>query len=204
MNTENLSELVSALVKAQAEFTAIPKDSANPFFKSKYAGLPIVVETAAPILAKHGLAVSQHVAIEDGQDVLITYLLHTSGQHLAHAMRLHLVKDDPQGQGSAITYARRYAYMAVLGLVADDDDDGNAASRRQSSKVAGKPVKVTKPTGAITVEQVESIKARAAAANLSGEPLRSLVAEAVGRSVSAYQDLTIDEAGLVLAAIGAA
>ena len=129
MQTEQLDLLVTALVKAQGEFTAIPKDSANPFFKSRYAGLPVVVEKASPILAKHGLAISQHVSMtEGGEDALVTYLLHNSGQFMSHAMKLHLVKDDPQAQGSAITYARRYAYMAVLGLVADDDDDGNAAS----------------------------------------------------------------------------
>lgn len=131
MQSETLSELVKALVAAQAEFTAIPKDSTNPFFRSNYAGLPVVVEKASPILAKHGLAISQHVC-ETDDDGLITYLLHTSGEFIAHSMKLHLVKDDPQAQGSAITYARRYAYMAVLGLVADDDDDGNAGSNRQA------------------------------------------------------------------------
>lgn len=139
MQSESLNELVPALVKAQAEFTAIPKDSTNPFFKSNYAGLPVVVEKASPILAKHGLAISQHIGNDDGVDTLTTYLLHTSGQFLAHSMRLHLVKDDPQGQGSAVTYARRYSYMAVLGLVADDDDDGNAASKRQAPQQRSAP-----------------------------------------------------------------
>jgi ERF superfamily len=144
MHTEQLDLLAAALVKAQTEFTAIPKDSANPFFKSKYAGLPVVVEKASPILSKNGLAISQHVDVNDhGHDVLVTYLLHTSGQFLVHAMRLHLVKDDPQAQGSAITYARRYSYMAVLGLVADDDDDGNAASLpRREAQQAAAPARV--------------------------------------------------------------
>lgn len=147
MKSEQLNELAAALVSAQSEFPTIAKDATNPFFKSKYADLATVVKTASPILAKHGLAVSQHVdstvAGDDDQlkSILLTYLIHTSGQYISHAMPLLLPqpwidKDGkphnptPQDQGSAITYARRYSYMSVLGLVADEDDDGNAASKR--------------------------------------------------------------------------
>lgn len=135
MQSEHINELAAALNKAQAEFSAVPKDSINPFFKSTYAALPDVVRTATPVLTKHGLSVSQFIDhTDDGHDLLRTYLLHASGQYIAHSMRLYLVKDDPQGQGSAVTYARRYSYMSVLGLVADVDDDGNAASKQQVQK----------------------------------------------------------------------
>lgn len=132
-----LDQLATALSAAQGEFEAVAKTETNPFFKSKYAGLPDVIRTASPILAKHGLAICQ--MIEFGYelanvDTLTTYLLHKSGQYIKATMRLHLTKDDPQGQGSAVTYARRYAYMAALGLVADEDDDGNAASRPQAQQ----------------------------------------------------------------------
>ena len=134
MNSTEINELASALVAAQAEFSAVTKGSTNPFFKSKYAALPDVVASASPVLAKHGLAVTQSISFNfqlDGgvKDTLTTMLLHKSGQYIQNEMLLHLPKQDPQGQGSAVTYARRYAYMAILGLVADDDDDGNAASR---------------------------------------------------------------------------
>jgi hypothetical protein len=79
-------------------------------------------------LNKHGLSVSQFPSHVEGKDALTTFLLHSSGQFIEHSMLLHLPKDDPQGQGSALTYARRYSYMAALGLVADDDDDGNRAT----------------------------------------------------------------------------
>lgn len=135
-NSEKINELASALVAAQAEFSAVPKGSSNPFFKSKYAALPDVVASASPVLAKHGLAVTQSITFVTGPqgpiDALNTTLLHKSGQFIEHAMILHLPKNDPQGQGSAVTYARRYAYMAILGLVADDDDDGNAATRSKA------------------------------------------------------------------------
>lgn len=124
-----IGELAAALCAAQAEFTAIPKTDTNPFFKSKYAGLPKVVEVASPIITKHGLAVSQWIGFDERGDTLTTILLHKSGQFMEGTMRLHLAKTDAQGQGSATSYARRYSYMAILGLVADEDDDGNKASR---------------------------------------------------------------------------
>ncbi|AEK09973.1 Erf-like ssDNA annealing protein [Mycobacterium phage Rey] len=128
------AELAAALVAAQGEFGAVAKDTANPFFKSKYADLPAVKAEAQPVLAKHGLAVIQEPGFQviDGKinDTLTTIVVHSSGQAKASTMVLRPVKNDPQAQGSAITYAKRYAFMAVLGLVADEDDDGNAASGR--------------------------------------------------------------------------
>jgi hypothetical protein len=150
MKSDNINELAAALVKAQAEFSAVPKGSVNPFFKSTYAALPDVVAHATPILAKHGLAISQFIDGEFVVEGLTTYLLHTSGQYIAHTMKLHLVKDDPQAQGSAVTYARRYAYMSALGLVADTDDDGNAASQPRPQAQARPAQPAPKPVGNIT------------------------------------------------------
>lgn len=145
MQSEQINELAAALVAAQAEFSAVPKESANPFFKSSYAALPDVVKHATPVLARHGLAVSQFIS---EADTLTTYLLHKSGQFLSHTMTLHLVKDDPQAQGSAVTYARRYSYMACLGLVADNDDDGNAASQRGGTSARPAPQRASQSTTA--------------------------------------------------------
>ena len=140
MNSPEINELAAALVAAQAEFGAVPKGATNPFFKSKYASLPDVVQHASPILAKHGLAISQHVTYDEtGRDALMTYLLHKSGQYIAYSMKLHLVKEDPQAQGSAITYARRYSYQAVLGLVTDEDYDGQRATQAQAKVIKKAP-----------------------------------------------------------------
>ena len=129
MQSNEINELATALSKAQGSFTAIPKGDENPFFKSKYAGLPDVVKFAAPVLSANGLSVSQFIHQNElGEDCLKTYLLHSSGQFIEHSMKLYLGKLDSQGMGSATTYARRYSYMAILGLVADEDDDGNKAS----------------------------------------------------------------------------
>ena len=142
MNSPEINELAAALVAAQSEFSAVPKGSVNPFFKSRYAALPEVVATAGPVLAKHGLAISQHITYDEaGNDCLMTYLLHKSGQYLAYSMKLHIVKGDPQSQLSAVTYARRGSYMACLGLVADVDDDGNLAA--QAAKVIKKAPELT-------------------------------------------------------------
>jgi hypothetical protein len=128
MRSSEIDQLATALVAAQTEFEAVAKTADNPFYKSKFTPLDEVVKAAAPILTKHGLAVSQHIVGHEGWDGLMTMLLHSSGQFLESTMTLHLPKQDPQGQGSATTYGRRYAYMAVLGLVCDSDDDGNKAS----------------------------------------------------------------------------
>lgn len=150
MKSDEINELAAALVNAQGEFRAIPKTDTNPFFKSKYAGLASVVETASPVLEKNGLAVSQFISYEaGGADTLTTWLIHKSGQYLCDTMKLKLGKEDAQGQGSAVTYARRYAYMAVLGLVADEDDDGNkatAAPKTTTRPSYTKPITLPEPT----------------------------------------------------------
>lgn len=140
IRSESLDQLAAALSAAQGEFEAVDKSAANPFFRSSYAPLPTVVQAATPILNRHGLSVSQLPGFDEQGDTLTTMLLHTSGQFMAGTLRLRPVKDDPQAQGSAITYGRRYSYMAILGLVADEDDDGNAGS-------AGRPAARKAPSG---------------------------------------------------------
>lgn len=122
-----VNHLAAALVAFQAEMGAVPKESTNPFYKSRYADLAACVKAATPLATTHGIAVTQHI----GMGYLTTRLWHASGQWIEDDMELTPVKEhDPQAQGSAVTYARRYAYCAALGLVADNDDDGEAASPR--------------------------------------------------------------------------
>jgi hypothetical protein len=162
IHSEQIDQLAEALIAIQAAVPAIPKDANNPFFKSKYADLPAVVETAAPIITQYGVAVIQTVGFDGEHDTLTNLVVHKSGQWVSDTMRLHLPKQDPQGQGSAITYARRYAYMASLGLVADEDDDGNAASktrRRPQQKAAGAIVDQD-AGGGQTAQSVENVHAQ--------------------------------------------
>lgn len=177
--SEQIGELAAALVSAQSEFSTVPKDSNNPYFKSKYAALPEVIQTASPVLAKHGLAVSQFLGTNDQGDTLTTWLIHKSGQYINDTMQLHLSKNDAQGQGSATTYARRYAYMSALGLVADEDDDGNAASR---PKAATKPVEPPKvETGLIHPTLMTELRNKLRDAGMTGDNATAFVESRIGK-----------------------
>lgn len=127
---DNLTELATALAKAQAEIQPAPKDATNPFFKSKYASLPAIREAIREVFGKHGLAVVQKPSVVDGKLVLSTLLLHSSGQHLeCGELAAEVDLGNPQQLGSAITYFRRYSLAALSQTVADEDDDGEAATR---------------------------------------------------------------------------
>ena len=122
--------LYEALRAFQADAPAIPLDSTNPHFRAKFASLPNITQIIRPRLAEHGLVWSTQPSQDDqGRPTLKYRLAHAlTGETINDEMPLLLVKQDPQGLGSAITYARRYALLAVLNLVADDDDDGHRAS----------------------------------------------------------------------------
>ena len=135
MVSNELDKLAPAIVALQADLKPVEKTAANPFFHSKYAPLPEVMKAVQPLLAAHKLAVLQFPSHLDGQSALRTVLIHESGQKIEDVTPLLLAKDDPQGQASAQTYARRYGVMAVLGLVADEDDDIGGAERAPGDDV---------------------------------------------------------------------
>lgn len=123
--------LAEALAAAQLEITDPAKDAVNPHFRSRYADLATVLKTVRPVLARHNIALTQTTQILDGALVLVTRL-HWKDEELAGYYPISPTKADPQGYGSALTYARRYALQAIVGVAADDDDDGNAASAAPS------------------------------------------------------------------------
>jgi len=129
-HTENIAELAGALSKAQGEMQAAIKDSVNPFYKSKYADLGSVWDAARPVLSKHGLCVMQTTEMQGDKVIMITTLVHTSGQWMKSYLPLNPSKNDSQGMGAAITYLRRYSLSALVGVVCDDDDDGETAVGR--------------------------------------------------------------------------
>jgi hypothetical protein len=126
--SEKIDQIAEALIAVQSEMGTVTKENENPYFKSKYADLAAVHRLCMPILTKNGLCVSQVCAPSEKGVKIVTLLLHKSGQYLGSELEMIPTKMDPQGIGSAITYARRYALMAIIGLVAEEDDDGNAAS----------------------------------------------------------------------------
>lgn len=136
IQTENISELAKALCIVQGILQGAVKDEDNPFFKSKYANLEAVWDACRKPLSNHGLSVIQTtVGDEQGNIQLITTLVHSSGQWIRGYLPLLLQKKDPQGVGSALTYARRYALAAIVGIVQVDDDAESAMYRNENHSV---------------------------------------------------------------------
>jgi hypothetical protein len=129
MTSAEIGELAKALAAAQGEMTSAAKDATNPHFKSRYATLASVWEAIRKPLTANGLSVSQILETEPGGVAVRTMLLHASGQWLASRYVMPVGERlTPQAMGSAITYARRYALSAIVGIAPDDDDDGNSAT----------------------------------------------------------------------------
>lgn len=128
-----------ALVKFRAELKNASKDAKNPFFGSTYADLASIIEAAREPLTKNGLAYQQIVHNGDAASVE-TLLIHESGEFLScGVISIMPSKRDPQGFGSAITYARRYSLQAALGIAAEDDD-GNEATKPTTKTPAPQPI----------------------------------------------------------------
>jgi hypothetical protein len=146
---EASGSLMTALLAVQAEAPKIAKNAENPHFKSKFASLDDVMEEIGPILTRHGLVWLTLPGRVDGEPVLSYRLVHAAtGEAIEGAMPLMLKTADPQGQGSALTYARRYSIMAVLGLVTGDDDDGNRAQSAALRSPFGPPASAEVATSA--------------------------------------------------------
>ena len=124
--TATQSKLAGALAKAQAEMHNAPLNKVNPHFKSKYADLAAIRDAVIPALAKNGLAVVQLPAITEHGFVLITRLMHESGEVVEATYPLP-ANGTPQATGSALTYAKRYSLASLCGIAAEEDDDANAA-----------------------------------------------------------------------------
>lgn len=139
-HSPTIGEIAKALGQFQYMVGTVNKDAINPFFKSKYASFENITTHIKDPLAKNKLTYSQ---FPDG-DGLTTILMHESGEWIKATAKLTIKDMTPQGQGSAITYMKRYALSAALGIATDEDDDANAAS---APKVAAKPAPkpITKP-----------------------------------------------------------
>lgn len=138
------NKIAAALVKAQKEFGPALKTSTNPHFKSRYADLSACVEAVIDALNSNGIAMLQKTQHDDIGVSVQTVFLHESGECWESGwLHVPAAKQDPQGYGSALTYARRYSLMAACGI-APEDDDGNAASKPQpkaQAKQAKEPPK---------------------------------------------------------------
>lgn len=138
--SESIKELATALCKFQGEVEKIKKTETNPFFKSKYANLSSILDVIRLPLSENGLS---FVQFPTDTYELTTILMHTSGEWMQAAYKMEPTKKDPQGLGSVITYQRRYALGAILGLNIDEDDDGNKGSQPENKPTEHRPTNYT-------------------------------------------------------------
>ena len=133
--TEVKSNIAAALAGAQSKMSKAIKESTNPHFRSKYADLGSVMDACMSSLNDAGICVIQPIVEVGGARFVKTVFLHESGDTLECSVPLIVGKNDMQGLGSAITYARRYGLMSMAGI-APEDDDGNAAAKAPPKAVS--------------------------------------------------------------------
>jgi len=133
MQSEKIDQLCASLVKAQSQLKGAVKASENPFFKTNYADLESCWEAAREPLTKNGLCVIQTTDADESGDYLITTLAHLSGQWVRSKLRIVPARKDPQSIGAALTYSRRYALAAIIGLTQKDDDAESVMDRPKPS-----------------------------------------------------------------------
>ncbi len=151
--SESLSKISPALLKAQRAITFASKDATNQHFRSTYADLPSVIEAIKPALNEAAIVFLQTFSpSEAGFIAVTTRLIHESGEWIEDTATVPLPKSDPQGYGSAATYARRYSLAAITGLY-QDDDDGNAASANPNQIQATRSTATTGVWEGLTTDQ---------------------------------------------------
>lgn len=145
LKSEQINELATALAKAQGQIEGAKKSSSNPFFKSKYADLAECWNTCREALTANGISVIQmpEEINENGRLNITTMLAHSSGQYISSTLTMTVTKLDPQAIGSAITYGRRYALAAMVGLAQEDDDGEKAMERSKDKKSVESPINIT-------------------------------------------------------------
>lgn len=141
--------LYEALFNVQQGCPSITKETTNPFFKSKYADLPTIWAVIRPLMKTNKLFLSHSVKLLADGEYLLTKITHVpSGEEIETSNKITLVKQTAQDYGSYMTYMRRYALTALLGLVTDEDDDGNSATESAKAPVikpAAKPAAPSNP-----------------------------------------------------------
>lgn len=192
--SDTITALAASLTKAQAEMSGAKKNAKNPFFKSQYANLEEVIHCIKEPFADHGLSFVQFPISEDGRAGVETVIMHESGEWISNDFMLTCSKNDPQGMGSAITYARRYGLQAAVG-VPSEDDDGNAATRPSSQKQAAKTAPAPDP---MTTTQHTSIKTLIVKAELDAERTIKGIQKSSGGRTSSLDHLMAPEAAKLI------
>ena len=180
--SEFVNSIAEALSKAQGEMSFAKKEGINPFHKSKYALLEDIVEASKEPMHNHGLSLTQMPTLIDGQFVLVSLLLHSSGQWFRSIYPINPEKKDNQSLGMAISYAKRYAWMALLGMgVSDKLDDDGEGERKSTSKLSPS----VPAAAAISGEQILPVK------NALKEDPKALIA--IERSRGSVENILSDD-----------
>ena len=135
MSNTTTTTLNSAMVAALGELSNVQKNATNPHFKSRFATLDVVLDAARPVLAKHGLCLSQEPVFEEGKAGVLTRILHTSGETRESLLLLPLKDQSPTGVGGALTYARRYSASSILMIASEEDLDGSTTTAVTPPKI---------------------------------------------------------------------
>lgn len=129
--SESIIKIAPALLEAQKNIGAAKKGATNPFFHSSYADLGSVMEACKEALNEQGISILQPISSDEQGVYVETILLHESGEYITDLMRISVKSEnDPQAQGSAITYARRYSLQSMVFIPAEDDDAEKATDRK--------------------------------------------------------------------------
>ena len=134
INSEKQDQIIPALIEARKIMTGAVKDEKNPFFKNTYATLPSVIECVNDPLLENGILVTQPTQIIEGRVILITELMHVSGQWKRGYLPIINKKQDDQGQGSSMTFARRQGLLAIMSIPTIDDDGEASADPKEPGR----------------------------------------------------------------------
>ena len=133
--SETITEIAKALAKFQSEVSDPERTKENEFLKAKYVTLDSLLQTVRPVLSENGLSFLQVPSTSKEEVTVVTVLLHTSGEWFeSDPFTLPLMKKDPQGVGSVVTYARRYSLSSILGVAWDEDDDAQSNNETEVTK----------------------------------------------------------------------
>jgi len=169
----SIVNISKAILAAQKQMGAVIKDSTNPYYKSNFATLNAVREASNPQLNENGVSVLQPTVTYEGKNYVRTLLLHESGEFLGSDTEIICAKqNDPQAQGSAISYSRRYGLQSLLGLAASDDDAESAMNRPKQETYKANTTATVKPTN-VTTEVVPTTPTNTTAHNQPTGPALS-------------------------------
>lgn len=184
--SESIVKIASALLGAQKEMGDAVKTAKNPFFKSSYSDLNAVREAAIPALNANGIGVFQPTIMKDGNSYVETLLLHESGEWISSETAIVYAKaGDPQGQGSGISYARRYGLQSLLNIGAVDDDAEAGMGRGKYTAPVAKATSIpTVGSGTYTVSKAGTLTAEQTASNA--------IVATVALPVGAAQSTTVE------------